>query len=156
MYIPPSTVERSHDLQYIHGTIPFLNNTVGKLYILSRKRQKHLKNIIFGLKRQVSIADCPIDLSCFSKGVWNGQIPLTNHKQQLRKRPIFLLWFLIQSRILPYFPHSSVCLFVSQPWYLNFHRWFDGLDPENHIFSECISSRLTTWTTWTTWITWIT
>ena len=31
MYIPPSTVERSHDLQNIHGTILVLNNTVGKL-----------------------------------------------------------------------------------------------------------------------------
>ena len=80
MYIPPSTVERSHDLQNIHGTILVLNNTVGKLYILSRKRQNHLKKIIFDLKRQVSIADCPIDLSCVSNGVWDGQIPSTNHK----------------------------------------------------------------------------
>ena len=83
MYIPPSTVERSRDLQYIHGTILVLDNKVGKLYILSRKRQNHLKNIIFDLKRQVSVADCPIDLSCFS-GVWNRQILMTNHKQHHR------------------------------------------------------------------------
>ena len=83
MYIPPSTVERSHDLQYIYGTILFLDNTVGKLYILPRKRQNHLRNIIFDLKRQVSVANCPIDLSCFS-GVWNRQILMTNHKQHHR------------------------------------------------------------------------
>ena len=53
-----------------------------------------------------------IDLSCFSNGVRNGQLPLTNHKQQLRKHPIFLLRFLIQFRILPYFPHSAVCSFI--------------------------------------------
>ena len=41
-------------------------------------------------------------------------------------------------------------------------RYFDGLYHENHIFYECISSRLvvlatlTTWTTHTTWTTWVT
>ena len=50
----------------------------------------------------------------------------------------------------------------SQAWHINFSRYFDGLYHENHIFSECISSRLvvlatlTTWTTQTTWTTWVT
>ena len=45
---------------------------------------------------------------------------------------------------------------LSQAWHINFSRYFDGLYHENHIFSECISTRLTTWTTWNTWTTWTT
>ena len=33
---------------------------------------------------------------------------------------------------------STFCL-SAQSWHLNFPWWFDCLDPENHIFSECTS-----------------
>ena len=73
------------------------------------------------------------------------------------------------NRTLLYFPLSVRPSSVrpSQAWHINFSRYFDGLYHENHIFSECISSRLvvldtlTTWTSQTTWttlvplITWI-
>ena len=42
----------------------------------------------------------------------------------------------------------------SPAWHLNFPRQFDGLDHENHTFSECNSSRLIILTSWTTWTTW--
>ena len=66
------------------------------------------------------------------------------------------------NRTLPYFPLSSVRPPPSQAWHINFSQYFDDLYHENHIFSECISSRLvvlatlTTWTTQTTWTTWVT
>ena len=44
----------------------------------------------------------------------------------------------------------SVC--PSQAWHLNFSQVFDWLGHENHIFSDSISSRLTTVTILTTWL----
>ena len=102
------------------------------------------------------------EMSCHISGGWQNWTMLSKSKKDIYRRWSMVhiscleLRFLIQFRILPYFPHSSVCLFVSQPWYLNFHRWFDGLDPENHRFYKRISSRLTTWTTWTIWTIWTT
>ena len=61
-----------------------------------------------------------------------------------------------------HFPPPPPFVRPSQAWHINFSRYFDCLYHENHIFSECISSRLvvlatlTTWTTQTTWTTWVT
>ena len=50
-------------------------------------------------------------------------------------------WFcLLQNTVIPW-------IFVSDATLQNFSKEFEGLDHVNHIFSECISSRLTTLTT---------
>ena len=61
---------------------------------------------------------------------------------------IFTLWVIAVSGQTEYYTnfHFSSVLRPSQEWPLNFSQYFDGLDHENHIFSERISSWLITLT----------
>ena len=61
---------------------------------------------------------------------------------------IFTLWVIAVSGQTEYCTsfHFSSVLRPSQEWPLNFSQYFDGLDHENHIFSERISSWLITLT----------
>ena len=48
-------------------------------------------------------------------------------------------------------PTVYVCVFTGEAWHLNFSQLFDDLGHDYHMFSESISSRLTTLTSLATW-----